>query len=1550
MTRYARAGCLALTVLLAAGLRPAAAATPIMPLDEVKAGMKGYGRTVFQGSEIEQFDVTVIGVLEGFDFEMDMILIRIDSGPVVSRQWGIIGGMSGSPIYIKGKMIGALAYGWPFQKEPIAGVTPIEQMLWQFDPEHPEARAARVRREQREGRERQPAEQASLTRPTLPAGRLRPAGGALKLGGRKYGEVLVAPNRADAEHARRTNPAAAILAPVATPVYCQGVGSAGMKLIERLFEPYNLVPLQMGGAKVPDNVPIDFSPGAAIAVPITTGDIQLTAVGTLTYRDENVALGFGHPFFGLGKVDLPMSTGYIHTIISSSMSSNKLGGAVREVGRISQDRPTCIGGRMGEKADMLPIRYRLDERSRGAERDFRIGLIRHPALSDMYTVILMQMAMQNVAGGYFDGVTNSHVEIATRVEEGGQKLKVVRNNSFDSRATSGFSMNPLFDLFMTLTLMRRNPWGEATPEAVDVSLTFEDSRRFANIERAQPTQQTAKPGETVEVTVYLKPYGGESRPLVLPVKVPDNAPNGPLLVIMLGGNDAFMLRQRINPPPIPTDVPSLIGWLNNTVRNDSVVVETVLPTMGLEMSGHQLHNLPQPFVDALFTSSVDGMRQIRDVIEKVMPTEDVVSGVAAVMVEVVGEEGPKKEGGDFHQFESPGGGGPEMPAQMNEMLSAAVREVQLLGERGLLGSETCGLLRGPQVPVAAAARLDGILARAAAQARAPAPSRSIRPIAALPPQARPVRRSAAQPADGAEAPAGGEEKPPDITDSLETGKPAKMPEWGELDDLDKGKLDGETPAGAEGEEAKEEDDDGEPLARPVSTWSVQSAEEFSKGRFENTFASNDGRVTLAPAIRSLGTPEAERIWSVLPRDDGSVIVGSWAPRAKLYRVAADGRAELWLETPDAVLQALAPLPDGGFVAGGSPSAKIYKVTGKGKSEVLADLDDQYIWAIVPDDSGGLYVATGDRGRVYYRAPDGKLDVLMDSVEPHVLALCAAHGGGVYAGTYPLGKVYRVTREAVKSVFQAPEAAVLSLAETPSGRLYVGTAGDGQVYRIDPSGASAALTEDEDLGSVYALTHVGETIYAAVAGPGRVLRFDDQDVLSVVYRTDEPFVLTAANADDQRVVGTVAGSGEVVELDLSGAVRGTYLSAIHDAEMSARWGVLRWRGTLSPDARIAFQTRTGNTAFPDRAWSAWSEDETASGGALIESPPGRYIQFRATLYGGPGEVCQLDRVDLFYRTLNRAPVLKIEEPKAGAAVRKTAKIEWEAEDPDDDDLTFDVYYAPVGSDEWQKVQPPSEEEEAAGEGENGEGENGEDGQETEDKENGGEAATVGTTRGAEGAVPYALQPVTALRPVFIRLEKEPPTAPKPGKAEKETAKETPAEAAPEAKEEAAEKSGENGKKKDEKLTESNLEWDTTKVPDGLYRIRVVATDQKRNPDDPKTVEKLLGPVLVDNTGPYLVSDMVGDAPPPDSLRFGEDGCYLSSAEYRFDDGEWTALLPADGIFDSRFETIARPKLPTEPGEHTLTIRVRDAVGNVSRFEWTFAVADGAQTEETQKPKE
>ncbi len=1541
MTRIAARALL--TVALAAGLAwpgAAQAAPAIMPLDDVRIGMKGYGKTVFEGTRIDRFDVTVIGVLESFEFETDMILIRVENGPVVTKGYGIIAGMSGSPIYIDGKMIGALAYGWSFQKEPIAGVTPIEQMISQYDPQHPEAKAARARRQLR--KERQDGRLAAAPRPL--EGSLRPVGGTLEVGGQTVNEVRVAPNRGEAERLGRTRSDVGVLVPVQTPLFVRGLSGPALRLLERVFEPFNLLPMQVSGGGASPDTEVDFSPGAAIAVPITYGDIQLTGVGTLTYRDENLVLGFGHPMFNLGRVDMPMATAYIHTVIGSSLSSSKLGGPIKRIGRISQDRTTCIGGKIGAPADTVGVRYTLTEKDRGSARDFRVDLLRQPGLTEILTTLLMQMAVQNVAGAYFDGVTSTRIEITTRVKQNGQPLKIVRENSFDSKALGMFGVNPLLDLFSTLTLLRQNPFGEAPVQSVNVDLQFEAARRFAAIERAQVSQQVVRPGQKVAVTLYLKPYGGGSTPLTIPVEVPENAPGGPLILLFIGGNDAFALRPRINPPPMPNDVPTLVEWLNNRVRNDSVVVETVLPTAGLEINRKQLPDLPDPIVGPLASSNADGMRQFRDIEERVVPTSDVVAGVAAVMVEVASDEAPRQ---GAQKSERPGLNIEPPPMQqeptgpVGELPGGDSAITNILGA-GDLGPELTWMLRPARRTSVTPEQMAQLL-RDTCQRYRP---RTVRRSWLAP--SRPQRRGTggeATPTDKpGDKPSKGDgpaaDAPPDVTDSLELKKPPKMPTWEELDELAKAGKVAKEPSGEDDDQSKSsEDEDGEPIGRPMGVWSLVDSKGFAEGKFTGTYGSSSGRVGLAPAVSSLGRPDAERLWAVLPRPDGGLMVGSWGPRAKLYRMAPDGKAEVWLETDDAGLQALTALGDGSVAVGGIPSGRIYQVRGKGLSKVLATLPERYIWQLAPAAGGGLYAATGNRGRLYHVTAAGVAAVVLQAADRHLLAMAAMPDGGVAVGSWPMGKVYRVKGTEVESLFQVPDGGVLSLAATTDKRVYVGAAGAATVYRLEPDGQVTELALGEG-GDVYAMTAIGNTVYAGTASPARLHRLEADGEITEIYHSEEPFVL-GLGAAKNALVTTIAGSGEVVAMALGGSRRGTYLSPIHDAGTRARWGMVRWRGSNSKEARILIETRTGNTAYPDKAWSGWSPMLAAPDGSPVPSPAARYVQFRATLLAGADGVCHLDRVDLLYRTLNRPPTVAIKEPETGAVVRGKLKVKWEAEDPDDDKLHYEVFYAPAGSKEWTKVEAAAED----GEGKEGKAKEGKskEGQDPDDKDGpaAGKAKPKAAPKGGEakadaGSVALVAAPGW-LRRLWRRLDssigdsgkagkERPGTKPPSKKAKPEPGDKEPGKAKAKA-------------VKEKNLSDESITWDTTALPDGLYRVKVVAYDDLRNPDDPKQAEAVSRPFRVQNAGPFLVGKpLVPDAAPPEVLEFGDDGTYLASAEYRYDDDEWKALMPVDGLFDSRFERIKRPALPEDPGQHTLTIRVRDAAGNVSRFQWTFTIAE------------
>jgi hypothetical protein len=226
----------------------------MMRADSIQRGMTGYGLSVFEGVTIERFDVEVLGVLSKVIVGEDLILARITSGPVVERESGVIGGMSGSPIYIKGRLVGALAYGWGFSREPICGITPIEAMLDSY-----------------------PADggaQALL-------GPNHPARGAM-VDGRWVTRANVQP--ISESGARFASPDTINLQPVAPLIYASGLKPEAMQALTDALEPYGIEPMA-GPGRMSDPVPVELAPGSAVGVSLATGDFDITGIGTVTWRD-----------------------------------------------------------------------------------------------------------------------------------------------------------------------------------------------------------------------------------------------------------------------------------------------------------------------------------------------------------------------------------------------------------------------------------------------------------------------------------------------------------------------------------------------------------------------------------------------------------------------------------------------------------------------------------------------------------------------------------------------------------------------------------------------------------------------------------------------------------------------------------------------------------------------------------------------------------------------------------------------------------------------------------------------------------------------------------------------------------------------------------------------------------------------------------------------------------------------------------------------------------------------------------------------------------------
>src|SRR5437660_1753291 len=347
-------------------------ATPLFALGDLRPGMKGTARTVFAGSEPEEFGLEILGVLNGFTGPRQSTIIARLSGPNVAKT-GVFAGMSGSPVFIDNKLVGAIAYSFPFSKEPICGITPIKQMIDIFQrgsekPRSGEARAVSfatlASAEWKSSLPKTAVSSTSLIAPVATNSPLAPLMGQT-------------------------------IQPIATPVVFSGIKQDTLSLFSAQLTASGLLPVSgVGGAGA--MTPLEafdektLTPGASVTVELARGDYSIAAAGTVTYRDGERIYAFGHPFLSLGGADMPMTESSVITVIPSTYNSFKLAVPGRMVGSISQDRSTGIFGQLGHASRMIPVKLNLHT-SRGQDEQFNYEVV-----SDEYlTPLLLNLTVFN---------------------------------------------------------------------------------------------------------------------------------------------------------------------------------------------------------------------------------------------------------------------------------------------------------------------------------------------------------------------------------------------------------------------------------------------------------------------------------------------------------------------------------------------------------------------------------------------------------------------------------------------------------------------------------------------------------------------------------------------------------------------------------------------------------------------------------------------------------------------------------------------------------------------------------------------------------------------------------------------------------------------------------------------------------------------------------------------------------------------------------------------------------------------------------------------------
>jgi hypothetical protein len=548
-----------------------AAAVEIIPVSEIRPGMEGYGLSVFQGTKIERFQVKVIGVLRNFAPKMDIILIRCSGANL--EYTGVVAGMSGSPIYLgppgKERMAGALAYGWQFSKDPVAGVTPIQAML--DEAKRPLRRSLR--------------DAVSLL-----------------------------------DHPQ--------LKPAAAPLLVNGAVGRMLKALEPEFERWHLLPLQGGGAGpvLSSGEKVELEPGAALGVQLMRGDLEMTAVGTVTYREKDTVLAFGHPMLGIGELEFPIATAYVHHTFAGVARSFKMAGAIAPVGTLVQDRQPAVVGKVGALPPLIPIRIEVHNPMARRDDVFQMEVAHHRR----FTPILALIAMLNSVLISASDATDVSFEARLKLKLAGHEPIEFCDHVF---STTGLLGAGLFSspVFQALSQLYGNTFEEVRAERVDYSVRLLFKRDLVQLESVRFHREALVPGEKARATVRLRPYLGRPYERQVEFPVPESLEGQTVNLQFAGGPSAIL---DLAPPDRFSD---LVRNLGKRHPPKSVVVTLYMPSQSFKYRGQMLPDLPPSAIHTLSSSNTAGEGMVgAGLSQTVVPMEHIVVGAHQVRIRVKG--------------------------------------------------------------------------------------------------------------------------------------------------------------------------------------------------------------------------------------------------------------------------------------------------------------------------------------------------------------------------------------------------------------------------------------------------------------------------------------------------------------------------------------------------------------------------------------------------------------------------------------------------------------------------------------------------------------------------------------------------------------------------------------------------------------------------------------------------------------------------------------------------------------------------------------------------
>jgi hypothetical protein len=555
-----------------------------IPVDQIHTGMRGVAYTVFQGVKPEPMDVEVLGVLHNVNGPKgDMILVRLHGTKV--EYTGVVAGMSGSPVYLDGKLAGALAFRiGEFSKEPIAGVTPIADML--------EINAL----------DRSPAEEAAAARPSVnnAAGKTAAPGDASGIG-------------------KSTQEYANYLQPIEAPLVFNGFSEDAVRRFAPEFAAAGIVPVMGAGAVSSDKQPEPLEPGSAVSAILVRGDMDIAATCTVTYIDPQRLLACGHPLLQFGAVDLPMNKAQVLATLPSPLNAFKIVNTTEQAGVFVQDRHTGIMGVFNKQPEMIPVTLTIHSGAASQKKEFHYEVLNNPRLSPVAIMATVYNSLHGV-NEYGEEIT---YRLSGTIHVKGFPEVALKNMFAPADNGQPAAMMAALTLGERFGRIYDNAYSAPAVESVKLDFDLVRERRWARLESARTDVTEARPGDQVIVETVLAPYRGDRVVQSIAVKIPTSVSKGTLRILVSDGETLDRVG-RMNPAfGRKLDLASTIALLNKEHTNNRVYVSLLEADPEARVADKVMPTLPISVMNVM-----EGMRGNQEMIVSGESNVDETAGAA----------------------------------------------------------------------------------------------------------------------------------------------------------------------------------------------------------------------------------------------------------------------------------------------------------------------------------------------------------------------------------------------------------------------------------------------------------------------------------------------------------------------------------------------------------------------------------------------------------------------------------------------------------------------------------------------------------------------------------------------------------------------------------------------------------------------------------------------------------------------------------------------------------------------------------------------------------